>query len=34
MLAVAEELTAEECHVIVAFLQRMTEALNEPTERH
>ena len=34
MLAVAEELTAEESHVIVGFLRRMTEALNEHTERH
>ena len=33
MLAVAEELTAEESHVVVAFLRRMTEALNEHTER-
>ncbi len=34
MLAVAEELSVEESRVIVSFLRRMTEALNDHTERH
>ena len=34
MLAVAEQLSAEESRIIVGFLRRMTEALNEHTERH
>lgn len=34
MLAVAEELSVDESRVVVSFLRRMTEALNEHTERH
>lgn len=34
MLAVAEELSVEESRVIVSFLRRMTQALNDHTERH
>lgn len=33
MLAVAEELSVEDSRVIVSFLRRMTEALNEHPER-
>ena len=34
MLAVAEELSVEESRVIVSFLRRMTEALDEHVQRH
>ncbi|NUU31670.1 MarR family transcriptional regulator [Arthrobacter sp. C9C5] len=34
MLAVAEELSAEESRVIVSFLRRMADALTEHVERH
>jgi len=34
MLAVAEGLSAEESRVIVSFLRRMAEALNEQAARH
>jgi DNA-binding MarR family transcriptional regulator len=34
MLAVAEELSAEESRVIVSFLRRMADALTEQVERH
>ncbi|MGO4490735.1 MarR family winged helix-turn-helix transcriptional regulator [Arthrobacter sp. 2YAF22_2] len=34
MLAVAEELSAEDSRVVVGFLQRMTEALDGPARRH
>lgn len=34
MLAVAEELSAEESRIIVSFLRRMADALTEQVERH